>query len=218
MKVTLDNGLVGWGESQAPCSRWPVPSSAGCLAPSKGRNSKAPGASACRHRMYSTMRVRGQTGGFMLDAIWASTSRSGTWPGSWPASRCRPCSPRAVPRGCAPTLAVCPMRRRRAIPASLSSRCTTNPTGPRSWKKWPRCRAKGRLTRRRTCPKGKSKSTPGCSTRRSRFLECPLPPEDPLAHAELQRAIKTPVAIGESYRPIRELTPFFPGRGDACGL
>src|SRR5262249_35390481 len=40
-------------------------------------------------------------------------------------------------------------------------------------------------------------------------LEAPLPPEDPLAHAALARSIRTPLAIGESYRTRYELAAFF---------
>ncbi len=41
------------------------------------------------------------------------------------------------------------------------------------------------------------------------WLEAPLPPEDPLAHAELARQIRTPLALGESYRTRYELAAFF---------
>jgi len=41
------------------------------------------------------------------------------------------------------------------------------------------------------------------------WLEAPLPPEDPLAHAALARSIRTPLAIGESYRTRYELAAFF---------
>jgi galactonate dehydratase len=44
------------------------------------------------------------------------------------------------------------------------------------------------------------------------WLECPLPPEHYVAHGDLARAIKTPIALGESYRSCFELTPFFQAR------
>jgi len=44
---------------------------------------------------------------------------------------------------------------------------------------------------------------------RALWLEAPLQPEDPLAHAELARQIRTPLALGESYRTRYELAPFF---------
>jgi len=40
------------------------------------------------------------------------------------------------------------------------------------------------------------------------WLEAPLPPEDALAHADLAARIRTPIAIGESYRTRYELAPF----------
>jgi galactonate dehydratase len=45
--------------------------------------------------------------------------------------------------------------------------------------------------------------------RRARWLECPLYPEEIAAHAELATAITTPIAVGESYRTLREMEPFF---------
>jgi galactonate dehydratase len=44
------------------------------------------------------------------------------------------------------------------------------------------------------------------------WLECPLPPEDPAAHASLARSLRTPVALGESYRTVREMEPLFQAR------
>jgi galactonate dehydratase len=45
--------------------------------------------------------------------------------------------------------------------------------------------------------------------RRARWLECPLYPEEIAAHAELSAAITTPIAVGESYRTLLEMEPFF---------
>ncbi|MBC7924592.1 MAG: mandelate racemase/muconate lactonizing enzyme family protein, partial [Bryobacteraceae bacterium] len=46
--------------------------------------------------------------------------------------------------------------------------------------------------------------------RRNAFwLEAPLLPEDVAAHAKLARAIRTPLALGESYRTRWEMEPFF---------
>jgi galactonate dehydratase len=45
--------------------------------------------------------------------------------------------------------------------------------------------------------------------RNAMWLEAPLAPEDPVAHAELARTIRTPLALGESYRTHYELAPFF---------
>jgi len=44
--------------------------------------------------------------------------------------------------------------------------------------------------------------------RNARWLECPLYPEDIDGHAALARSIKTPIALGESYRTRAEIEPF----------
>jgi galactonate dehydratase len=49
--------------------------------------------------------------------------------------------------------------------------------------------------------------------RRARWLECPLYPEEVEAHAALAAALRTPLALGESYRTLRELLPFLPSIG-----
>ena len=73
VKVTLESGLAGWGEAQAPLA----PDIA-CLIIDQLLRPAVEGQDfdgspdtvrSFRNRMYSTMRVRGQTGGFMLDAI-----------------------------------------------------------------------------------------------------------------------------------------------------
>jgi len=50
--------------------------------------------------------------------------------------------------------------------------------------------------------------------RDARWLECPLYPEDLIGHTKLAAAINTPIALGESYRMLREFTPFF--RSQKC--
>ncbi|MGH7486651.1 MAG: enolase C-terminal domain-like protein, partial [bacterium] len=73
VKVCTDTGLVGWGEAQAPLAP-----EVACeivrllLRPVlEGRefDGSLEAIALCWDRMYRTMRVRGQTGGFMLDAI-----------------------------------------------------------------------------------------------------------------------------------------------------
>src|SRR5205085_12284190 len=44
------------------------------------------------------------------------------------------------------------------------------------------------------------------------WLEAPLAPEDSSAHEALARSIRTPLALGESYRTRFELAPFFRSR------
>src|SRR5262249_60578022 len=73
IRLTTDTGLTGWGEAQAPLApeiaceivrRLLRPALVGTTFGGKIEEIRA-----LWHRMYSTMRVRGQTGGFMLDAI-----------------------------------------------------------------------------------------------------------------------------------------------------
>ncbi|MCC7194941.1 MAG: hypothetical protein IT356_05235, partial [Gemmatimonadaceae bacterium] len=60
--------------------------------------------------------------------------------------------------------------------------------------------------------------------RNARWLECPLYPEEVEAHAALAAALRTPLALGESYRSLRELRPFLNSVGvvqpdlGRCGL
>ena len=73
VKVTLESGLSGWGEAQAPLAP-----DVACLIMEQLLRPAVEGQEfdgspdtvrSLRNRMYSTMRVRGQTGGFMVDAI-----------------------------------------------------------------------------------------------------------------------------------------------------
>jgi galactonate dehydratase len=41
-----------------------------------------------------------------------------------------------------------------------------------------------------------------------RWLECPFPPDEIAPHQELARTFRIPLALGESYRTLRELAPF----------
>src|SRR5262249_26014232 len=50
---------------------------------------------------------------------------------------------------------------------------------------------------------------PTLDERNALWLEAPLLPEDPIAHGALARSIRTPIALGESYRTCFELAPFF---------
>src|SRR5258708_4237962 len=73
IKITLDNGLHGWGEAQAPLAPEVACTIIDLLLKPilLGANfdGSVPEIEALWDQMYSAMRVRGQTGGFMLDAI-----------------------------------------------------------------------------------------------------------------------------------------------------
>jgi len=73
VRITLDSGQVGWGEAQAPVAPEVACTIIDRLLAPMLEGSEFDGTAgeieALWWRMYSAMRVRGQTGGFMLDAI-----------------------------------------------------------------------------------------------------------------------------------------------------
>jgi D-galactarolactone cycloisomerase len=73
VEVTLSDGTTGWGEAQAPLAPEVACSIVDRLLRPALEGEEFDGAPLTVEemwaRMYSTMRVRGQTGGFMLDAI-----------------------------------------------------------------------------------------------------------------------------------------------------
>jgi len=74
VRVTLDDGRVGWGEAQAPVApRVACAIVEDILKPVLEDGPEFDGSRECiEHlwsQMFQTMRVRGQTGGFMLDAM-----------------------------------------------------------------------------------------------------------------------------------------------------
>jgi D-galactarolactone cycloisomerase len=230
MKITLSTGLVGWGEAQAPLAPEVV-----CAIVDRLLNPALLGedfdGSLDRierlwERMYATMRVRGQTGGFMLDAIsgidlalWDLAGKiqgkpvSALIPGTMGRQRVRAyCSGltgasaddrvrNAVERqaegfstfklfldmGRAEFLDLLSMLGERLSPGSHIA-----------------VDALWRLSTDDAVDFGLE-----LDRRNALWLEAPLAPEDPVAHAELARSIRTPLALGESYRTHYELAPFF---------
>jgi L-alanine-DL-glutamate epimerase-like enolase superfamily enzyme len=69
VKITADDGTVGWGETQAPLTpETPCALITTLLAPALlGQDPLA--TAALEHRLYHLMLARGHTGGFLLDAI-----------------------------------------------------------------------------------------------------------------------------------------------------
>jgi len=213
VRITTDSGLVGWGEAQAPL----VPEVA-CtiidrlLAPVL-IGLEFDGAPAeiesLWNRMYSTMRVRGQTGGFMLDAIAAIDIALWDLAG------------KTAGKPVCELLATSPKRR---IPAYLSGLARgSRDTGEFDKVKlfydtrdpdeffaaWP-----GGV---QVAVDGLWRHTPESAlafgreqdARHALWFEAPLPPEDAVAHGALARGLQTPIALGESYRTRFELAPFF---------
>jgi galactonate dehydratase len=213
VRVDTDTGIEGWGEAQAPLA--PEVACAivdRLLAPvltgeefdgSIGRIEQL------WDRMYSTMRVRGQTGGFMIDAISAVDIAlydiAGKLAGL-PVCRLLDTKPR--PR----------------VPAYLSGMQpgATDTRGFSQVKLFYDTDDAGDFFRRmdsiacgiavdalwRLTPESAPAFGRELDARGALWLEAPLLPEDAPAHGVLARAIQTPVAIGESYRTRFELEPF----------
>jgi galactonate dehydratase len=226
IKITLSNGLVGWGESQAPLAPEVACTIVERLLEPVLKGVEFAGTAgeiaALWHRMYSTMRVRGQTGGFMLDAI------SGVDLALWDLAGKMSQQP------------VCRLiageRARARVPAYISglsgdrlgaAAAFHRVDGFRTFKlyyesdwlallrfidelRWnlPGIRiavdALWHLDSASAVEQARE-----LDSRDALWLECPLMPEEIDAHTDLARSIRTPLALGESYRTTRELQPFF---------
>lgn len=229
VKVTLESGLAGWGEAQAPLApdvacliidQLLRPAIAG-----EPFHATPDGIAGLRERMYATMRVRGQTGGFMLDAIAAVDLA--LWDIAGKAAE-RPVRDLHAPSASRPH-----------VPAYLSglSGRTNEERVEQARDAWgqgfrifkifhdrtpdelfdlldqlqdrlgPEAQlavdALWRLDESTALPFGREMDRRGVL-----WLECPFPPEDVSAHADLATAIQTPLALGESYRSRHEMAPF----------
>ena len=230
LKITLDSGLTGWGEAQAPLAPEVACSIVDLLLQPVLLGEDFDGSldriEWLWRRMYATMRVRGQTGGFMLDAIsgidlalWDLAGKiqerpvSALIPGSTGRKRVRAyCSGLT---GATSQDRVCNAIERQAEGFSTFKlffdtdraefldllsmlREKLNPDARLA------VDALWRLSAEDAVDFGLE-----LDRRNALWLEAPLAPEDPLAHAALARAIRTPLALGESYRTHFELAPFF---------
>ena len=229
VRIETEEGLTGWGEAQAPLA----PEVACTIVRTLlrpvliGQKFKASREDIERlwMTMYSTMRVRGQTGGFMLDAI------SGVDLALWDlAGKSRGESVARLLRG---------VDVRQKLPAYLSGlpgeqnedrvlsaegyweqgfrvfKLFHDRTTEELFDLIDRLRAKfggyiriavdalWRLGEEDMIEFGKA-----LDDRAALWLECPLPPEHVGAHERLAKSIKTPLAIGESYRTHFEIEPF----------
>lgn len=228
IRITLDDGRVGWGEAQAPLAPEVSCTIVDLLLRPVVENADFDGSPAriaeLWDDMYSTMRVRGQTGGFMLDAI--SGVDLALWDLAGHIAR-QPVA--ALLSNTAP---------RAKVPAYLSGVNGATPDARVEWAR-PFAQAGIRAVKLfhddtsaailqnlaalqdtlhldvavdalwRLTPASAPEFGLALDRRRALWLEAPLPPEDPLAHAALAAAIETPLALGESYRTCHELQPFF---------
>ena len=224
VRVELSNGLVGWGEAQAPLA----PEVACTIAEHLLRpavveedfDGSPDRIAALWERMYATMRVRGHSGGFMLDAM------SGVDIALWDLAG------KLADKPVASLLAAAP---KQTVPAYLSG--TSGATvaeraafaarhaadGFSLVKLYYESRWYDLLAVADALPAGIQFAVDALwhlppadaiqmarelDARRARWLECPLYPEDVAGHAALAAAITTPLALGESYRTLAELQPF----------
>ncbi|MCX6597019.1 MAG: hypothetical protein NTV70_11705 [Acidobacteria bacterium] len=225
VKVTLDNGVSGWGEAQAPLA----PEVACTIIESLLRPvlvgqpfTGAPAEiAAIWERMYATMRVRGQTGGFMLDAMsgidLALWDLAGKLAGQPVCKLVAPHAPAVVP-GYLSGVAGDSTATRVVFAKEHFER------GIRLFKlyfesDWTALIDLIDALQLDLGPEAQFaidalwhlKSTSDArelDTRQVAWLECPWMPEETAAHLELARSIRTPLALGESYRTLRELGPY----------
>ena len=224
VRVELENGLVGWGEAQAPLAPEVACTIVDRLLRPALSGEEFDGTperiAVLWDRMYSTMRVRGQTGGFMLDAM------SGVDIALWDLAG------KLADRPVCDLLAAAP---KRTIPAYLSGTTGANPAERAAFaaayadkgfslvKLYYESDWRELLTVADALPSGMRFAVDALwhlpsaaavdmardlDARNARWLECPLYPEDVAGHARLAAAIATPLAIGESYRSVHELEPF----------
>ena len=229
VKVTLESGRAGWGEAQAPLAP-----DVACLIVDQLLRPAVEGAefdasperiAELRARMYSTMRVRGQSGGFMLDAM------AGVDLALWDVAG----KMRGLPVGDL----LNPHGTRRKLPCYLSGLSGSSDeerveVAREAWSKgfrvfklfYDRSEAElFELMDRLQDALGPAASIAvdalwrlddstavrfgrKLDARRALWLECPLLPESPRAHARLAAQIRTPIALGESYRSRGEMAPF----------
>jgi D-galactarolactone cycloisomerase len=223
IRVTLDSGLVGWGEAQAPVAPEVACAIVDHILTAALADEQFDGRLAdierLRWKMYSAMRVRGQTGGFMLDAIagidialWDLAGKLSGVSISHLLRTTRPSIPAyqsGVPNG---DLDIA----RRAKDSGISDIKIYYDNDESSlWRTLDSVSAIAgqghvavdalwRLTPESALAVGRELDGRGAL-----FLECPLMPENAVAHGELARSIDTPIALGESYRTRFELIHFF---------
>ncbi|MCZ2149274.1 MAG: mandelate racemase/muconate lactonizing enzyme family protein [Bryobacterales bacterium] len=230
VKVSTEGGLTGWGEAQAPLAP-----EVACeivrllLAPlwvGMEFSGDADTIADWWQAMYQTMRVRGQTGGFMLDAV------SGVDMALWDLAG------KMAGKPVSAMLTEAPKRKVKAYLSGLPAE-GRKAAAARHWVEGFRefklffdtqredefFRGLGDLPAGarfaadalwRLEPETAVEFGKRCDDEGALWLEAPLAPETPLAHGALARAIQTPIGLGESYRTRYEMAPFF--REKAVGV
>jgi D-galactarolactone cycloisomerase len=224
VRIETSDGIVGWGEAQAPVapevSRTIVDVLLGPLA--LGEDAFAP--ERLWNRLYAAMRVRGHTGGFLLDAIaaidiavWDVCGKSVGQPVArllgGPCHDPVPCYVSGLSGG--------------TVEAQIDEARRRHAEGARAFKIF---MSEGEAECLETVRALRAALGPDVrlavdalwrfdEARAVRFahalagadvlwLEAPLPPEDVAGHERLARRSPIPIAIGESYRTRFEVLPF----------
>ena len=224
IKIETDAGLIGWGESQSPVAPEVVRTIVETIL--------APiliGEDPMAHerlwaRMYNSMRVRGHTTSFMLDAI--AGIDTALWDIKGKALKTRVCDLLGGPFA-------------DQLPAYVSGLSGADQTarieqaadyherGFKSFKLFMDADPeevlqltdglRGRLPDAQVFVDALWRFDLAQAVRFGKQLdarnvgwfEAPLKPEDVSGHARLAESVETPIAIGESYRTCREVLPFF---------
>jgi galactonate dehydratase len=219
VKVTLSNGLAGWGEAQAPLAPEVACTIVDRLLRPVLEGAAFDGATEnieqLWENMFSTMRVRGQTGGFMMDAI------SGVDLALWDLAG------KMQDRSVSALLG----SSRNRVPAYVSGLAGASKVeaarpfydaGFQTFKLYFESDWDDLLSQVdalhaafddvRVAVDALWHANPqraaDLDSRGVLWLECPLVPDDVAGHAELARRVSTPIALGESYRTRAELAPF----------
>lgn len=225
VRITLEDRTYGWGEAQAP-----VAPEVACaiieriLKPVlEGAEFEATPEGIARlwWTMYSTMRVRGQTGGFMLDAIagidLALWDLAGKLAGKSVSELLGSTATRVpaylsgLPGGDAENVAPWVDSGINTVKVFFQS-ATHEPLLRNCDRVRQLLGSRGHVAVDalwRLTPEIACLIAPELDARGILFLEAPLAPESATAHGELASTIRTPIALGESYRTVFELEPFF---------
>lgn len=228
VQIETDAGITGWGEAQAPVAPEVAATIINTLlAPAiKGADALAP--ETLWAQMYEMMRVRGQTGGFMLDAIAAVDIAIWDICGKFynqPIARLLGANPainlpiyisglaganeservnfarQQVEQGASAFKIFCAATTTECL--SLIDRLRAElPADIKIY-----VDALWRLNLKEA-----ERFADELIKRAVGWLEAPLAPEDVMGHARLAAATKLSIAIGESYRTRFELLPFFERR------
>jgi len=233
VRLELSDGTVGWGEAQAPLApRVAATIIEDLLAPvleGEPFDGRCETLESLWRRMYQTMRVRGQTGGFMLDAI------SGVDLALWDLAGKMAGQPVAQ--------LLAGKQARTQVGAYLSG--LAGPDDAARLEALRRASSNGTRLVKIFFDRGREEflpfldavkaaasdtmelavdalwrlELPGDETflralegRRLRWLECPFPPDEIPPHRRLAREFSIPIALGESYRTLHELEVFLEER------